>query len=162
MALPATARHIPRVPPAPAGSSSALNAEGAISPGRSALSVFAGFVLLFVLGLLAALTLPAIAPALYPTGEHAVPTTSGLVLWLAAEAVNGVLAGLVTGRLAGRAPVAHAAALGALNGFYAMTAMGELSSMPGWFAVGYALSAPLGCIGGGLLAARVGARAAAR
>lgn len=120
--------------------------------------MLAGFVLLFVLGLLASFTLPALVPALYPTGEHATPTTNGLVLWLAAEAVNGVLAGLVTGRLAGRAPLAHAATLGALNGFYAMTAMGELTAMPGWFAMGYALSAPIGCLVGGLVASRVGAR----
>ncbi|MFO0686363.1 MAG: hypothetical protein U0234_30145 [Sandaracinus sp.] len=147
--------------PTPPSSAPAVSAEGAISPGRSALSVLAGFVLLFVLGLLASLTLPALAPALYPMGEHATPTTNGLALWLAAEAVNGALAGLVTARLAGRAPFAHAATLGALNGFYAMTAMGELSSMPGWFAIGYALSAPIGCLAGGLVATRVGKRAKA-
>lgn len=139
----------------------APNAEpaSAVWPGRSALSIFAGFVVLQLLGVLFSLMASALFPALYPTGTDAHPTTNGLVLWLVGETVNGLLAGWLVSRLAGRAPIAHGAVLAALSGFFAMTAMGELRAMPGWFAIGFALTAPIGCILGGVIQSRSRSRA---
>ncbi len=121
--------------------------------------MFAGFVVLQILGVLFSLMAGTLWPALYPSGEGAGPTDGGLGLWLAAELANATLAGLLTARLAGRAPVAHAAVLAAINGFFSMAAMGELRALPGWFAIGFVALAPLGCLLGGLVASRVRPRA---
>lgn len=129
------------------------DAAAVLSPGRSALSIFAGFVVLNILGFLFSVMASTLWPALFPTGEGAQPTTAGLELWLVGELVNALAAGLLAARLAGRAPVAHAAVLAALNGFFAMTAMGELRAMPTWFALGFALTAPVGILAGGLVVA---------
>jgi hypothetical protein len=145
--------------PASNAPSSSAEPPSAVWPGRSALSVFAGFVVLQILGYLFAFMAGTLFPALYPAGEGAHPTTNGLVLWLVGETVNGVLAGWLASRLAGRAPIAHAAVLAALSGFFAMTAMGELNTMPGWFAIGFALTAPVGCVLGGAVQSRSRRRA---
>ena len=126
--------------------------ENALSPGRSALGVFAGFVVLQILGMLFLLMAGSMFPSLYPSGEGAQPTTNGLVLSLVAEFANALVAGLITARLAGRAPMVHATVLAALVGFFSMAAMGDLRTMPGWFALGFVLLAPIGCLLGGLVA----------
>lgn len=130
-----------------------------LSPAKSALSIFAGFVVLNVLGVAFSFMAGTLWPALFPSGEGAQPTGNGLEIWLVAETLNGAAAGLVAARLAGRAPLAHAAILAAVNGVLALTALGELRTMPGWFAIGFIATAPLGIMLGGLVASRVRARA---
>lgn len=134
----------------------ATNPEPAsvVSPGRSALAVFAGFVVLQILGVLFSVMVGTLFPALYPAGEGAQPTTNGLALWLLGELVNSTLAGWLVARLAGRAPIAHGAVLAGLAGFFAMTAMGELRTMPVWFVIGFAVTAPIGCVLGGVVQSR--------
>ncbi len=129
-----------------------------LSPAKSALAVLAGFVVLWVLRILFLMTAGALFPSLYPAEEGAHPTTNGLVLSLVGELINATLAGLVVGRLAGRAPIAHAGILAGLCGFFALTSMDQVIGFPGWFAIGFAVTAPIGLLVGGLIASRVRAR----
>lgn len=126
---------------------------------RSVGAVFAGYVTLIVLRFLFMAMAGAVFASFYPSEEGASPTFEGLVLLLVGDAVNGALAGLLTGRLAGRATLAHAAALAGFCGYLAMTAMDQVAGMPGWFALGFAVAAPLGIVLGGLAAGRVIAHA---
>lgn len=129
--------------------------DASLSPGRSALAVIAGFAVLWILRVLFMLMAGTLFASLYPSGEGAIPTSRGLLLSLFAELVNGALAGLVTGRLAGRSPIAHAAILAGLFGFLGMTSMDQATGMPAWFAIGFAVVAPIGTLVGGVVASRV-------
>jgi hypothetical protein len=131
----------------------------ALSPVRSALAVLAGFVALGVTNILFMLVAGSALASLYPAGEGAIPTVTGLRLMLAAGVVNGTAAGLVTARIAGRAPFAHAAALTAVFGFYTVGSIDQLRGYPGWFVIGFVLAAPIGTMLGALVASRIRARA---
>lgn len=48
---------------------------------------------------------------------------------------NGIVAGLLTARVAGWAPLAHAAVLGGLIGFFGMMSSDAAQGLPGWFAI---------------------------
>lgn len=148
-------------PPASTPAPERSPAPSALSIPRSIGAVFAGYVTLLVLRFLFMAMAGALFSSLYPSEEGASPTAEGLVLLLVGDAVNGALAGLVAGRIAGRATFAHAAALAGLCGYLAMTSMDQVAGMPGWFALGFALAAPLGILAGGLAAGRVIARAPA-
>jgi hypothetical protein len=126
----------------------------ALSPVRSALAVLAGFVALGVTNLLFMIVAGSVLASLYPSGEGAIPTDAGLALMLVAGVVNGTAAGLVTARIAGHAPFAHAAALTAVFGFYTIGSIDQVRGYPGWFVIGLVLAAPLGTMLGAFVASR--------
>ena len=117
--------------------------------------MFAGFVVLNLLNFLFAMTSSAIVPAWFPASG---PTIQGLALGFVGSFANAVLAGLATGRLVGRAPLAHAAVLAAVFGFTLLGSLGELRTM-GAVGLGFVALPPLGCLLGGWVASRVSARA---
>lgn len=123
--------------------------------------MFAGVIVYWLLLSLFMGMTAALFPSLYPREEGAAQTTSGLVMVLVGEAVNGAVAGLLASRIAGYARMAHALALAGLLGLYAMTTMDQVHGLPGWFALGYACAGPLAVLVGGALGTRV-AKAAAK
>lgn len=127
-----------------------------ISPARSVLAVFAGFVVLGVLNLLFMIVAGTALGSLYPQGEGVLPTSAGLALMLVAGVVNGSAAGLVTARIAGRAPFVHAAALTAVIGLQTVASIEEARGYPGWFVIGLVLAAPVGTMIGAAVARRTG------
>jgi hypothetical protein len=127
----------------------------AVSPARSALAVFAGVIVYwFLLSLFMGMS-AALVPSLYPREEGQSQTTAGLVTILVGEVLNGMIAGLLASRIAGRAPMAHAAALAGLLGLYAMTTMDQVQGLPGWFAMGFACAGPVAVLAGAAIGARV-------
>ncbi len=142
---------------------SARRAEpSALSPARSALSVLGGVVAYWILLSLFMGVAASVLPSLFPREEGASLTPFGMVAIVVGELANGLVAGLLTARLAGRAPLAHTAALAGLLGLYAMTSMDQVRGMPGWFALGFACTGPLAVMIGGAVAGRVMARPTAR
>jgi hypothetical protein len=134
-----------------------------MSPARSAIAVLGGVVVYWILlSLFMGITV-SMLPSLFPREEGATLPTGGLAAILLGELVNGLVAGLLTARIAGRAPLAHTAALAGLLGLYAMTSMDQVRGMPGWFALGFACMGPLAVMIGGAVAGRViAARAASK
>jgi hypothetical protein len=126
---------------------------------RSALAVLAGFVANGVTNLLFMIVAGSALASQYPSGPGAIPTTVGLALMLAAGVVNGTAAGLVTTRIAGHAPFAHALALTAVFGLYTVGSIEQVRGYPGWFVIGLVLAAPLGTMIGALITWRLRARA---
>lgn len=132
------------------------------NPIRSVLAVGAGWLAMLVLGQLFLGVLASTMPSDVPTSEDAAPTGRGLAIWLVGMLPNGLVAGLITGRVAGWAPIAHAAALAGLIGFFAMTTSDEARGLPWWFALGRALVPAAAIVLGGIAARSVEARRRAR
>jgi hypothetical protein len=120
------------------------------SPLQSAFAVVAGFVVSWILGYLYVSVVYSLATPQFPAEERA--TDLGLLLLLAGAVPNGIVAGLLVGRLAGFAPVAHAAVLGGLIGFIGMMSSDEARGMPFWFALGRIALPTLFIIVGGFIA----------
>lgn len=120
------------------------------SPLRSVFAVIAGFVALWILGNLYISVVYSLATAQFPVEERA--TDRGLLLLLAGAVPNGIVAGLLVGRVAGFAPIAHAAVLGGLIGFIGMMSSDDARGMPFWFALGRIALPTLSVILGGLIA----------
>src|SRR5690606_33303404 len=120
------------------------------SPLRSVFAVVSGFVVLWILGALYASVVYSIASAQFPEDEA--PTTIGLALTLAGAVPNGIVAGLLVGRNAGLAPIAHAAVLAGLIGFFAMMSSDQAQGMPWWFALGRIVLPSLFVVLGGVIA----------
>ena len=140
-------------PPAPKPASDAPG-----SPLRSLLGLVAGWFALYVLGTLFLGVLASMLPHDVPTGEDAVPTERGLALWLAGMVPNGIVAGMITARIAGWSPLGHAAVLGGIIGFFGMVSSDEAHGMPGWFALGRAIVPTLAILAGGAIARALDAK----
>lgn len=119
------------------------------SPIRSLFAVIAGGLVVWMLGPLYMGVLVRLA-ADHFAGDR--PTDVGLALLLAGWLPNGVLGGLLTGRLAGVAPIVHAAVLGSLFGFVAMMSMDQARGLPWWFALGLVLAPAVSVVLGGVVA----------
>lgn len=132
------------------------------TPFRSLGAVAAGWAVLFVLGQLLLGVLASALPSDIPSVEGTVPTPRGLALFLLLGSANGVVAGLLTARLAGFAPVVHASALAAWIGFSAMMSSDAAQGLPFWFALGRVVTPALPIVLGGVLGKRLEARRTAR
>ena len=130
------------------------------SPIRSLLGLIAGWFALYVLGTLYLGVLASTLPADIPSAEGAVPTERGLALWLAGMAPNGIVAGVITARIAGWAPIGHAAVLGGIIGFFGLVSSDEAHGMPAWFALGRAVLPTLAILAGGAIARVIDTRRA--
>jgi hypothetical protein len=128
------------------------------SPIRSLFSVIVGWVVLWLLGALYASVVYRLAPAHFPA--EAPPTATGMALMLAGAVPNGIVGGLITARLAGVAPLVHAAILAGVLGFFGLMSSDAALGMPGWFAIARPLLLPLAIVGGGAIARWVPARGA--
>ncbi|UJR79084.1 hypothetical protein [Sandaracinus amylolyticus] len=128
------------------------------TPIRSVLAVVAGWITLFVLGQLFLGVLASMMPGDIPSTEGAQPTERGLAMWLAGMLPNGIIAGLITARLAGWAPIAHAAVLGGIIGFFGMVSSDEARGLPAWFAIGRAFMPVVSIVLGGIAARAIEAR----
>lgn len=128
------------------------------SPLHSLLGLAAGWLALYVLGTLFLGVLASTLPHDIPSAEGAVPTERGLALWLAGMLPNGIVAGMITARIAGWAPIGHAVVLGGLIGFFGLVSSDEAHGLPGWFALGRAIVPTLAILAGGAIARSVGAR----
>ncbi len=120
------------------------------SPLKSVFAVVVGFIVSWILGYLYMAVIYSLATPQFPTEERA--TSLGLLLLLAGAVPNGIVAGLLVGRLAGVAPVAHAAVLGGLIGFIGMMSSDDAQGMPFWFALGRIALLPLFIVVGGFVA----------
>ena len=118
--------------------------------------MLAGFGVLWVLRMSFVMVAGTALSSLFPPGEPA--TTAGLVVSLVSDAVDGIAAGLVASRIAGTAPMAHAGILAGLFGFMGLRFMDQATGMPGWYAIGFALAAPLGALAGGAIASLLARR----
>lgn len=121
------------------------------SPIRSVLAVAAGWLVVMVMGQLLLGVLTSTMGADFPTEEGSQPTERGLALWIAGSVPNGIVAGLITARLAGWAPIAHAAVLAGIIGFFAMSSADQASDLPGWFAIAWIVVPPLAIALGGVV-----------
>ncbi|MDQ3035355.1 MAG: hypothetical protein M3Y87_23325 [Myxococcota bacterium] len=130
------------------------------NPFRSLFAVISGFVVLWILGALYVGVLGSLAGAQFP-GEGP-PTTVGLALLLLGIAPNGIVAGLLTGRVAGFAPIVHAAVLGGLVGFVGMMSSDQAQGMPWWFALGRIVLPTVFVVLGGAIARVAPRRAVAK
>ena len=129
------------------------------SPAQSALAVFAGFVAFTILNALYGSVVYRVAAAEFPEAEGEGTITSlGMILTLAGGLPNGVIAGVVVGRFAGFAPIAHAAVLAGVIGFYAMMSSHLARGLPWWFALGRIVIPSLAILLGGRAARVVEAR----
>lgn len=124
--------------------------ESTGSPLRSVFAVISGFVVLWILGMLYATVVYSVASAHFPDEQP--PTTVGLALTLAGALPNGIVAGLMVGRIAGFAPIVHAAVLGGVIGFFAMMSSDQARGMPWWFALGRVVLPTLFVVLGGAIA----------
>jgi hypothetical protein len=100
---------------------------------RSIVSIVGGFVVLAIVGILTSMLLGAVAASEFPAGAS--PTTLGLALYVGISIPNGLVAGVLTGRLAGSAPIAHAAVLAGVIAWQSMMTSEMAQGMPGWFAI---------------------------
>lgn len=122
------------------------------SPIRSVLAVAAGWIVVMLLGQLLLRVLAATMGADFPTEEGSQPSERGLAIWIAGSVPNGIVAGLITARLAGWAPIAHAAVLAGIIGFFAMSSADQASELPGWFAIAWIVVPALAIALGGVVA----------
>lgn len=120
------------------------------NPFRSLFAVVSGFVVLWLLGALYVGVVGSVAAGQFPEDES--PTTVGLALLLLGIVPNGIVAGLLTGRIAGFAPVVHAAVLGGLVGFLGMMSSDQARGMPWWFALGRIVLPTIFVVLGGVIA----------
>ena len=118
---------------------------------RSVLAVAAGWLVIMVLGQLLASVLGSTMSADFPTGEDSRPTDRGLAVWIAGSVPNGIVAGLITARIAGWAPIVHASVLAGVVGFFAMRNADRASGLPGWFAIAWIVVPPLAIVLGGVV-----------
>lgn len=126
---------------------------------RSLGAIIAGFVTATVLVM--ACTFIAVAAMLPPAGPGQMPepTPAYLVVNLAYSLLAAFIGGEVTARLAGRAPMGHAMALGVVLlvlgiAGAAMTSDGRQGSQPGWYLYAVATLGWAGASLGGLRRAR--------
>lgn len=133
------------------------------SPAQSALAVFAGFVAFTLLNALYGSVVYRLASSEFPDAEgEGTLSTLGMGLTLGGYLPNGMLAGVVTGRFAGFAAIAHAAVLAGVIGFYAMMSSHVARGLPGWFALGRIVVPSLAIVVGGAIARASQARRAKR
>jgi hypothetical protein len=131
-----------------------------LSPVRSMAAVSFSFLLFTqILSRVGAVTLAVLMPGAFPAQPDestiVVPGTAGLAAMLVMNVVNAALAGLIAGRIGRVMRVAHGVVLGAILGMFAAISMEALQGFPGWFAIGYLVTPPLGASLGGWLASRV-------
>lgn len=88
---------------------------------------------------------------LFP-GELDPPSERFLVAMTVGMLPNGLVAGLLTARVAGWAPIAHAAVLGGLIGFFGMMSSDAAHGLPGWFAIARVVVPAISVVIGGALA----------
>lgn len=128
---------------------------------RSVGAVFAGFVAATIIVLLS--TMIAVVLMLPPTGPGMMPEPTGS--YLAVNLFSGLLAAVAGGwlaaRLARRAPLGHAMAVGTVMlvlglAAAAMESDGTRGSQPGWYLYALPLIGWIGAASGGVLAARRG------
>jgi hypothetical protein len=128
--------------------------------------VLAGFGLNWFLAGAGAAMLAALFGAHFPPppadGTPPIPTSTGLVLVTAMFSANALLAGVLTGRIASYAPVAHAGILAGVFGLFALWGLDQARGMPGLFAIAFVVSPPLFALLGGVVAQRAATRRAAR
>lgn len=151
--------------PAPDDKKPPPTGMAAVSPLASAASVAVGFAANWLLSGLAGSALASLFSADFPMpgpdGEMPHPTDTGLLLLTLSMAFNGLVAGLLVGRLAPIAPIVHAGVLAGIFGMFAMTGMDQARGLPGWFAIAFAIVPPAACVLGGYLAKLGTARRAA-
>lgn len=124
----------------------------------SLLAILGGWLTVLLLGFLTFPMLVAILPNEFARGEEGQTSALGFAMTLVSYALNGLLGGFVTGRLAGFAPIIHAAVLGAFVGFAGLMSSDAALGMPWWFALGRAVVPGIGIIAGGAVARVVAAR----
>lgn len=135
--------------------------DEARSPAQSAIAVFAGFVTFTLLNALYGSVVYRMASSEFPDAEgEGTMTTLGMALTLGGYLPNGVLAGVVVGRFAGFAAIAHAAVLAGVIGFYAMMSSHVARGLPWWFALGRIVAPSLAILAGGAIARVVDAKRA--
>ena len=122
-----------------------------LSPMRSFLAIAVGYAAIYFLRSLAVSMLARWFPGDLPQ-DDSMPTALGFALVLGAELPNALVAGLLVGRLAGRAPLVHTAILAAVLGAFALLTARQAEGIPGWFVAGFALVPPLGALAGGAIA----------
>jgi hypothetical protein len=128
---------------------------------RSVGAVLAGFVVATIIVLLTtmiavALMLPAAGPGMMPE-----PTGSYLAVNLLCALLAAIAGGWLAARMALRAPLGHAMAVGTIMlvlglGTAAMESDGTPGSQPGWYLYALPMIGWVGAATGGLLAARLG------
>ena len=144
----------PKLPPAPLP-----------SPFRSTVAVLAGFVLNFFLSGIGPQMLASLFPADFPLPASEdvppIPTDRGLVMVCVIFAANALLAGVLTGRIGERSPLAHAGILAGLFGLFALYGMEQATPYPGWFALSFVIVPPAFVMLGGAIARLAAQRRAA-
>lgn len=132
--------------------------EPPINAFGSLLAILGGWLTVLLLGFLTFPMLVAILPDEFARGEEGHTSALGLSMTLLSYALNGLLGGFVTGRLAGFAPIIHATVLGAFVGFAGLMSSDAAQGMPWWFALGRAVVPGIGIVLGGAVARVVAAR----
>ncbi len=138
-----------------------------LSPVRSMAAISLMFLLFTqVLSRVGAATLAVLMPWAFPAQPDestiVVPSAMGLAAMLAMTLFNATLVGLLAGRMGQVLRRWHGVTLGAILAMFAAISMEALQGFPGWFAIGWLVAPALGASLGGLLAERVGPRAAPR
>jgi hypothetical protein len=120
---------------------------------RSLFAVVVGFIAVTLLAYAGQLLFAAVLPDQTMPGTSLVPVA--LVMVLVLEGLCNVAGGLVTGMLAPRKAVMHAAVLGALETLLVLASSGKvLADAPGWYAVAVVLVTLPAAVVGGRLAER--------
>jgi hypothetical protein len=120
------------------------------------LSLVAGYVVMWITAGLYGAMVVRLVPDDFPA--HGAPTERGMVLILGGALPSGIVAGLITGRLAGWAPLVHVIVLAALIGFLGALSSDQARGLPGWFALGRILVPVVALVFGGVIARATVAR----
>lgn len=120
--------------------------------GMSIVAVLAGLITIFVLSLATDQLFHSLE--IYPPWGQPMMETGDAVLAFAYRCLYGVAGGYIAGRLAPRAPVAHALALGGIGVLLStLGAIAMWDMAPAWFSLGLVATAlPLSWAGGTLAA----------
>lgn len=122
--------------------------------GMSVVAVLAGLVAIFVLSLVTDQLFHSLG--VYPPWGEPMTEAGHAILAFAYRCLYGVAGGYIAGRLAPRAPVAHALVLGGIG--VVLSSLGVIAMWdmaPAWFSLGLVVTAlPVSWAGGALAARR--------